>query len=156
MSGSSTSDSSQRPASFSAPAITSRIASLVALSNGGGYGGLEHHESSDNAGPQRMMIDKATRNPLAFVLPHEFVHSWNGKYRRPADLVTPDLQQPQRTKLLWVYEGLTHYLGTILTARSGLWSPEETRDFIAAVAAKMEATRGRSWRPLEDTAVQRP
>jgi predicted metalloprotease with PDZ domain len=129
---------------------------LVALSGQAGFGGLEHHESSDNGGPERMMVDKPTRNPLAFLLPHEYVHSWNGKYRRPADLITPDFQQPQRTKLLWVYEGLTEYLGTILTARCGLWTPEETRDYIALTAEKMQTQRGRAWRPLEDTAVGAP
>jgi predicted metalloprotease with PDZ domain len=125
---------------------------LVALSKGLG-GGLEHHESSDNGGPERMMVDKSVRNVMAYLLPHEFTHSWNGKYRRPADMVTPDFQEPQKTGLLWVYEGLTEYIGTILTARCGLWTPEETRDYIALTAQTMRSHRGRTWRPLEDTAV---
>jgi predicted metalloprotease with PDZ domain len=86
-------------------------------------------------------------------MPHEFVHSWNGKHRRPAGMVTRDFQKPQRTELLWVYEGLTQYLMVVLTARSGLWSAEETRDFLAMIAQRMDDQRGRTWRPLEDTAA---
>ena len=128
---------------------------LVALGKNRG-GGLEHHESSDNGGPERFMVDKPTRNPMAFLLPHEFTHSWNGKYRRPAGLVTSDFQQPQKTQLLWIYEGLTEYIGTILTARCGLLTPEESRDYIALTAEKMQNQRGRRWRPLLDTAVAAP
>jgi predicted metalloprotease with PDZ domain len=125
---------------------------LLTLSKGLGSG-LEHHESSDNGGPERMMVDKSARNPLAFLLPHEFTHSWNGKYRRPAAMITADFQEPLHTDLLWVYEGLTEYIGTILTARSGMWTPEETRDYIALTAEKMRSHRGRQWRPLEDTTI---
>jgi predicted metalloprotease with PDZ domain len=128
---------------------------LVTLSKGLGSG-LEHHESSDNGGPEPMMVDKSVRNPMAFLLPHEFTHSWNGKYRRPAEMITADFQAAQKTRLLWVYEGLTEYIGTILTARCGLWTPEETRDYIAFTAEKMRSHRGRKWRPLEDTAVAAP
>jgi len=81
------------------------------------------------------------------------VHSWNGKYRRPADIATPDYQQPRRTSLLWVYEGLTQYLGLQLTARSGLWTPQEYRDKLALIAEWAADQKGRSWRPLVDTAV---
>jgi predicted metalloprotease with PDZ domain len=129
---------------------------LVTLSNYMGIHGLEHHESSDDGGPEKMLVDKKSRDSVAFVLPHEFVHSWCGKYRRPAGLVTRDFQEPQKTSLLWVYEGLTEYLGTILTARCGLWTPEEARDYLATVAAQMQSHRGRSWRPLVDTAVGAP
>jgi predicted metalloprotease with PDZ domain len=87
------------------------------------------------------------------LLPHEFVHSWNGKYRRPADLSTPDYQQPMKTDLLWVYEGLTEYLGSILTPRSGLETPEQYREDLALVAAELDHRPGRTWRPLADTAV---
>src|SRR4029077_14459088 len=85
----------------------------------------------------------SARNPMAFLLPHEFTHSWNGKYRRPADLVTSDFQEPQKTKLLGIYEGLTEYIGTILTARCGLLTREESRDYIALTAEKMQNQRGR-------------
>jgi len=129
---------------------------LITLSDQLPFHGLEHHECSDNGGPERMMVDKSVRDPLAFLLPHEYVHSWCGKYRRPAGLVAPTFQEPERTDLLWVYEGLTEYLGTILTARSGLWTPEETRDYLAITADTMQAHRGRAWRPLIDTTIAAP
>ena len=88
----------------------------------------------------------------AGLLPHEFVHSWNGKYRRPADLATPDYEKPMQTDLLWVYEGLTSYLGEILTGRSGERTPEEFRDALAHTAADLDHTPGRAWRNLQDTA----
>jgi len=86
------------------------------------------------------------------LLPHEYVHSWNGKYRRPADLTTPDYQQTMQDDLLWVYEGLTEYLGEILPARSGMWTPEQFRDELARIAAQLDHRPGRSWRNLQDTA----
>ena len=88
----------------------------------------------------------------ASLLPHEYVHSWNGKYRRPADLTTPDYQQAMQDDLLWVYEGLTNYLGTVLTARSGLLTFEQSRDDLALTAATLDHTPGRTWRNLQDTA----
>jgi predicted metalloprotease with PDZ domain len=87
------------------------------------------------------------------VLPHEFVHSWNGKYRRPEGLLSPDFQRPMNGSLLWVYEGLTEHLGYLLPARAGLWTPEYYREQIAAVAATLDSETGRNWRPLGDTAV---
>jgi predicted metalloprotease with PDZ domain len=129
---------------------------LVTLSDHMGFHGLEHHESSDNGVPERALIDEQVAKGTAFLLPHEYTHSWNGKYRRPEGLCTPDFQKAQRTRLLWVYEGLTEYLGTILAARSGLWTPQETRDYIALTADAMEQHRGRSWRPLEDTTLAPP
>ncbi len=115
--------------------------------------GLEHHESSDDRVGERTLLDDSLRKLAADLLPHEFVHSWNGKYRRPADLTTPDYEQPMRTDLLWVYEGLTQHLGKVLTARSGLWTPEEYREDIASLAAALDHRSGRTWRPLADTAV---
>jgi predicted metalloprotease with PDZ domain len=88
----------------------------------------------------------------AGLLPHEYVHSWNGKYRRPADLTTPDYQQTMRDDLLWVYEGLTEYLGQILTARSGLVTAQQYRDDLAETAAHLDHRPGRTWRNLQDTA----
>jgi predicted metalloprotease with PDZ domain len=129
---------------------------LLTLSQNMGFHGLEHHESSDDGGPEKMLVDKSVRDPLAFLLPHEYVHSWNGKYRRPAGLITRDFQGAQKTGLLWVYEGLTEYLGTILTARCGLWTPEETRDYLALMADLMQSHKGRTWRPLIDTSVAAP
>jgi predicted metalloprotease with PDZ domain len=126
---------------------------LLALSDHIAHFGLEHHESSDNRAPERMLLEGDIFRAYAGLLPHEYAHSWNGKYRRPRDMVTNDFQEPQRTRLLWVYEGLTEYLGLVLTARSGLCTPEELRDELALYAEDMQATRGRTWRPLEDTTV---
>jgi len=89
----------------------------------------------------------------ATLLPHEFVHSWNGKYRRPEGLATRDYEQPMKGDLLWVYEGLTEYLGWLLTARSGLRTPDQNRQFLAADAATLDNRAGRQWRSLADTAV---
>jgi predicted metalloprotease with PDZ domain len=90
---------------------------------------------------------------FAELMGHEYAHSWNGKYRRPAGLATPDFEQPMRGELLWVYEGLTQYLGRVLPARSGLWTAEDFREAMAAVAADLDTQAGRQWRPLVDTAV---
>lgn len=90
---------------------------------------------------------------MAGLLPHEFVHSWNGKYRRPLGLSTPEYEQPMKGELLWVYEGLTTYLGDLLTARSGLLTADEYRDELALTAAAMSHRPGRQWRPLLDTTV---
>lgn len=126
---------------------------LFTLSDQVGHHGLEHHESSDNASGERTLRDPALHMLEAGLLPHEFTHSWNGKYRRPAGLATPNYQEPMVGDLLWVYEGLTEYLGNVLTARSGLWTPEQYREALALTAAAMDHTAGRAWRPLEDTAV---
>ncbi len=126
---------------------------LLTLSDHIATFGLEHHESSDDRIGERGLVDDVARKVNAGLLPHEFTHSWNGKYRRPSGLVTPDYGQPMKGDLLWVYEGLTEYLGEILTPRSGLYSPEEFRDEIARVAAALDRKSGRTWRPLEDTAV---
>jgi predicted metalloprotease with PDZ domain len=126
---------------------------LVSLSDQTFHDGVEHHESSLNATREDAFIDKDQLAAASDLLPHEFVHSWNGKYRRPADLATPDFQKPMLDDLLWVYEGLTEYLGSfVLTARSGLRSPELSRDWLAACAAGLDAKSGRQWRPLQDTA----
>jgi predicted metalloprotease with PDZ domain len=85
------------------------------------------------------------------LLPHEYTHSWNGKFMRPAGLWQPDFERPEHTQMLWAYEGLTVYLGDMLTARSGLWSPETWREAVAYRAAEMAHRTGRAWRPLSDT-----
>ncbi|HEX7644186.1 MAG TPA: peptidase M61 [Burkholderiaceae bacterium] len=125
---------------------------LLAVSDNTGSFGLEHHQSSDD----RIDADFFTDPELYLVgvglLPHEYVHSWNGKFRRPAGLATPDYSEPMKGDLLWVYEGLTQYLGDVLTARSGLWNAEQYRDNLAIVAAAMDHVPGRGWRPLQDTA----
>jgi predicted metalloprotease with PDZ domain len=115
--------------------------------------GLEHHQSSDNRVPERMLIDEDMLYGWAALLPHEFTHSWNGKFRRPASLTTPDYQQPMQGDLLWVYEGLTNYLGFVLAGRSGLLPEEWAHEELALTAAFLDHRAGRSWRPLADTAV---
>jgi predicted metalloprotease with PDZ domain len=126
---------------------------LVSLSDHVAHFGLEHHESSDDRIAESSMTDEQARKLSATLLSHEMVHSWNGKFRRPAGLATPDYQQPMQGTLLWVYEGLTNYLGEILAPRSGLLTPEEYRENLATTAAALSDTPGRKWRPLEDTAV---
>jgi predicted metalloprotease with PDZ domain len=129
---------------------------LVTLSEHTAHFGLEHHESSDNRVGERELLTAGGRRHLAGLLAHEYVHSWNGKHRRPAGLATPNYQEPMHGELLWVYEGLTEYLGIILAPRAGLWTPDDFRDTLADMAASMEHTTGRAWRPLIDTAVGAP
>jgi predicted metalloprotease with PDZ domain len=125
---------------------------LLTLSDEAGHHGVEHHQSSDNSVGERTLLDSDPHLMDAGLLPHEFTHSWNGKYRRPAGLATRNYQDPMVGDLLWVYEGLTEYLGNVLTVRSGLWSPEEYREALAETAAMLDYRAGRTWRPLEDTA----
>jgi predicted metalloprotease with PDZ domain len=125
---------------------------LYTLSDHVAHFGLEHHESDDSRVPERGLVDEKLRGLYAGLLPHEYVHSWNGKYRRPAGLATPDYQKPMQDDLLWVYEGLTSYLGDVLTARSGLWTPEEFREDVADIAGRLDHEPGRTWRNLQDTA----
>ena len=126
---------------------------LVSLSDHVALFGLEHHQSSDDRMRERAFVDGNLYASGADLLPHEFTHSWNGKYRRPAGLATANYQEPMKGELLWVYEGLTQYLGTILSARSGLWTPEQFREHLAISTAQLDATAGRTWRPLIDTAI---
>ena len=125
---------------------------LYGLSDHVAHFGLEHHESNDSRTHERALVDPELRLDAAGLLPHEYVHSWNGKYRRPRDLTTPDYEKPMQTDLLWVYEGLTSYLGDVLSARSGVRTPEQFRDALALIAAQLDHTPGRTWRNLADTA----
>jgi predicted metalloprotease with PDZ domain len=130
---------------------------LLALSDHVAHFGLEHHESNDSRLPERALLLPTSGMSLGGLLAHEFVHSWNGKFRRPADLTTPDYEKPMETDLLWGYEGLTDYLGPMLAARSGLWTPEQYHEYLAAIAASLGPGRpGRTWRPLLDTAIGEP
>ena len=131
---------------------------LLTLSDHVAHFGLEHHESSDDRVSERTLVDESGRLVNGFLLPHEFTHSWNGKYRRPRGLVDKEghdggYDSPMKGDLLWVYEGLTEYMGEVLTPRSGLWTPEQYRDYLAMTAASLDNEVGRRWRPLEDTAV---
>ena len=125
---------------------------LVTLSDSVAHFGLEHHESSDDRVYEKTMTDPGFRTAEADLLPHEFVHSWNGKYRRPGDLTTSNYHQPMRDDLLWVYEGLTEYWGEVLSARSGLMTQEQQHEAMARLAAFFDHEPGRNWRPLQDTA----
>jgi predicted metalloprotease with PDZ domain len=125
---------------------------LLTLSGQVGGHGLEHHESNDSVASERTLLDPDLHMLEAGLVPHEFAHSWNGKYRRPAGLATANYQEPMVSDLLWVYEGLTEYLGNMLAARSGLWSDEQYREALAGTAATLDHRAGRTWRPLEDTA----
>ena len=130
---------------------------LYTLSDHVAHFGLEHHESSDDRYKERTLIDPDLQRVEADLLTHEFVHSWNGKYRRPAGLLSGGkdggYDTPMKGDLLWVYEGLTQYLGEILAPRSGLRSAEDFRESLAATAADLDHKYGRTWRSLADTAV---
>ncbi len=126
---------------------------LLSLSNHTGHFGLEHHESSEIRTSEGFLVDPYMRMLGAALLPHEYIHSWNGKYRRPAGLTANNYQTPLKTDLLWVYEGLTDYFALVLTARSGLWDPGLFRDQLSATAMQMVYRPGRLWRSLQDTAV---
>jgi len=130
---------------------------LLTLSDHVAHFGLEHHESNDSRLPERVLIGPGAGMALGGLLAHEFVHSWNGKFRRPAGLAVPYYEQPMETDLLWGYEGLTDYLGPMLAARSGLWTPDEYHEYLASIAASLGPGRpGRTWRPLLDTAIGEP
>ena len=124
---------------------------LLAMSESFGGIGLEHHESSENGVKPGYFKDWGKAILARELLPHEYVHSWNGKFRRPAELTTSHYNEPMRDSLLWVYEGQTQYWGNVLTARSGLATLEQALDGWATVAAWAERRAGRQWRNLQDT-----
>lgn len=125
---------------------------LLATTNVIGRNGLEHLESSFNVIPQRsLMSEKSLKGWDEYLVPHEFVHAWCGKYRRPAGMVTTDFHSPKDTELLWVYEGLTQHLGALLAVRSGMTTPEEYRWSLQRSVRSARLRQGREWRPLADT-----
>ncbi len=126
---------------------------LMTLSDSVAHFGLEHHQSSDDRVEARSFLDEDLNVLNASLLPHEFTHSWNGKYRRPAGLATSNFHQPMKGELLWVYEGLTEYASTILSVRCGLWNVDQFLGNLAESAAEMNARPGRTWRDLQDTAT---
>jgi predicted metalloprotease with PDZ domain len=128
---------------------------LLTLSDTLGAFGVEHHECADDRVAENTFVDDDAAKRSSLLLPHEFFHSWNGKARRPAGLVTGGYEQPMKDDLLWVYEGLTNYYGELLAARAGLISATEWLDQVAADAMSVTAP-GRSWRPLQDTADSSP
>ncbi|MEO7072633.1 MAG: peptidase M61 [Rhodanobacter sp.] len=125
---------------------------LFSLSDVLAGNGTEHHQSSEDGMDADYFTAWDDNAPNRDLLAHEYVHSWNGKFRRPADLWTPNFNVPMGDSLLWVYEGQTQYWGFVLTARSGMWTPQQFRDALAMVAANYERNRpGFQWRTLEDT-----
>jgi predicted metalloprotease with PDZ domain len=127
---------------------------LVTCSDELGYFGLEHHRSCLNGVRERDLVDAGRRRGwVANLLPHEYAHSWCGKFRRPGGMCTPDYHTPERTRLLWIYEGLTMYLGDVLMVRCGLASEQEYRETLAHTIGTLMRQHGRRWRSLEDTAV---
>jgi predicted metalloprotease with PDZ domain len=127
---------------------------LLTLSDHVAHFGLEHHESSDDRLDENSVTEPAYKEGVAGLLAHEYVHSWNGKYRRPAGLVSPDYQTPMDDSLLWVYEGMTQFWGAVLPVRAGIQKPESYRDELASTVAYFEIQSGGRWRPLADTAVE--
>ncbi len=128
---------------------------LLALSDEFGGIGLEHHESSENGVSPGYFSEWAKQAGAREQLPHEYIHSWNGKFRRPVELLTANFNTPMQDDLLWMYEGQTQYWGEVLAARSGMRSLIETRDAFAIHAAQLEAQSGRRWRNLQDTTNER-
>jgi predicted metalloprotease with PDZ domain len=125
---------------------------LATLSENIGGGGLEHHRSSeDNTNAEYFAEWDSKTIATRDLLPHEYTHSWNGKFRRPKDLWTPNYNVPMGDSLLWVYEGQTQYWGQVLATRSGLWGKEQALDALALTAAYYQAQVGRKWRNLQDT-----
>ncbi len=124
---------------------------LLALTDRMGGIGLEHHQSSENGTVPEYFTEWAKNAGERDLLPHEYTHSWNGKFRRPADLWTPSYNVPMRDSLLWVYEGQTQYWGIVLAARSGLLTKQQALDSFAATAATYDHRIGRAWKSLQDT-----
>jgi predicted metalloprotease with PDZ domain len=124
---------------------------LFSLSESLGGIGLEHHRSSEDGTTSKYFTEWDNRASSRGLLSHEFTHSWNGKFRRAADLWTPNFNVPMRDSLLWVYEGQTQFWGEVLATRSGLWTKQQGLDALAGAAASMDHHVGRQWRPLEDT-----
>lgn len=129
---------------------------LLLLSDHTGHLGLEHRQSSDDRLPADFLGNTSLFRVLAPLLPHEWIHSWNGKFRIPADLWSADFNRRPQTDLLWIYEGLTDYWASVLSARSGLWTPDYFRAALASTRNLMTFRSGRSWRNLQDTADAAP
>ena len=136
--------SCSRPTGSTGRTITTHYDFLLALSDELTGEGLEHHRSSENATDGNYFSEWDKTADGRDLLAHEFTHSWNGKYFRPADLWSPDFNSvPERDSLLWVYEGMTQYWGQVLTARAGLWTREQALDTLAYESAH-DAKRGRA------------
>ena len=124
---------------------------LLAMSDRLASAGVEHQRSSDNGVASKYFATWDTSFISRDLLAHEYNHSWDGKYRRPADLWTPNFNVPMRDSLLWVYEGQTQYYGNVLAARAGFLNKERALDNLALIAATYDVRVGRAWRNLQDT-----
>ena len=129
---------------------------LLTLSDAVGFQGIEHHQSSDDRAPDDFLTDPNESLSGGDLITHEFSHSWNGKYRRPADLTTPNFQVPQLTDLLWVYEGMNQYLGDLLSFRAGIREPKQYPEYLATVYSEMDTETGRATTPLIDLTTGAP
>jgi predicted metalloprotease with PDZ domain len=129
---------------------------LLTLSDAVGFQGIEHHQSSDNRAPEEFLTDPQESLAEGDLITHEFSHSWNGKYRRPADLTTPNFQVPQLTDLLWVYEGMNQYLGDLLSFRAGIREPKQFPEYLATVYSEMDTETGRATTPIIDLTTGAP
>ncbi|HLY03254.1 MAG TPA: hypothetical protein VKR56_12260 [Candidatus Cybelea sp.] len=129
---------------------------LLTLSDAVGFEGIEHHQSSDNRASDNFLTDPDESLANGDLVTHEFSHSWNGKYRRPADLTTPNFQVPQLTDLLWVYEGMNQYLGDLLSFRAGIREPKQFPEYLATVYSQMDTETGRATTPLIDLTTGAP
>jgi len=125
---------------------------LLALTSKLGGIGMEHHRSSENSAKPYYFTDWKKSWLDRDLLAHEFNHSWDGKYRRPAKLWTPTYNQTKEANGLWVYEGQTQFWGQVFSARSGLWSHEQAMAVLANLAATYDKGRpGMQWRNILDT-----
>ncbi len=129
---------------------------LLSLSNKISFEGVEHHQSSDNRASADFMTNPTAQLLEGDLITHEFSHSWNGKYRRPWDLTTDNYQIPQRTDLLWVYEGMNQYLGDLLSFRSGIRKPSQYPQYLAMIYTRMATEPGRDTTPLIDLTTGAP
>ncbi len=129
---------------------------LLTLSNKISFEGVEHHQSSDNRAPADFMTNPSQQLVGGDLITHEFSHSWNGKYRRPWDLTTDNYQIPQRTDLLWVYEGMNQYLGDLLSFRAGIRKPSQYPQYLAMIYSQMATEPGRDTTPLIDLTTGAP
>jgi predicted metalloprotease with PDZ domain len=124
---------------------------LMTISDEIGPVSWEHQQSSEVGQPASSFSQWNDQPEFRIILPHEFIHAWNGKYRRPAGLASADFGAPMNGSLLWIYEGLTHYYALVVSARSGVISNLEARDLLAKLAGRVGSTAGRQWRSLNDT-----
>jgi len=129
---------------------------LLTLSDAVGFEGIEHHQSSDDRASDDFLTDPDESLAGGDLITHEFSHSWNGKYRRPADLTTPNFQVPQLTDLLWVYEGMNQYLGDLLSFRAGIREPKQYPEYLATLYSEMDTETGRATTPLIDLTTGAP